>query len=58
MFERFTDKARNAVILAKGKAAERGDGEIRPVHMLYGLITTDGVAARQDGPILGTCPAW
>jgi ATP-dependent Clp protease ATP-binding subunit ClpA len=46
MFERFTDKARSVVILAKGKATERGDDEIRPVHMLYGLITTDGVAAR------------
>lgn len=46
MFERFTDKARSVVILAKGKAAERGDDEIRPVHMLYGLATVDGVAAR------------
>jgi ATP-dependent Clp protease ATP-binding subunit ClpA len=46
MFERFTDKARKVVILAKTKAAERGDDQIRPVHMLYGLVSTDGMAAR------------
>ena len=46
MFERFTDKARKVVILAKNKAAEQGDDQIRPVHMLYGLTATDGVAAR------------
>ena len=46
MFERFTDKARKVVILAKKKATERGDDQIRPVHMLYGLVGTDGVAAR------------
>ena len=46
MFERFTDKARKVVILAKGKATERGDDQIRPVHMLYGLAAADGVAAQ------------
>jgi ATP-dependent Clp protease ATP-binding subunit ClpA len=46
MFERFTDKARKVVILAKNKATECGDNQIRPVHMLYGLVSTDGVAAR------------
>jgi len=46
MFERFTDKARKVVILATAKATERGEGEIRPVHMLYGVAATDGVAAR------------
>jgi len=46
MFERFTDKARMVVILAKNKATERGDDQIRPVHMLYGLVSTDGVGAR------------
>ena len=46
MFERFTDQARKIVILAKAKAAERGDGQIRPVRMLYGAAVTDGVAAR------------
>jgi hypothetical protein len=46
MFERFTDKARGTVFAARAKAAERGDGQIRPVYMLHGLITMDGVAAR------------
>jgi ATP-dependent Clp protease ATP-binding subunit ClpA len=46
MFERFTDKARQVVFLAKGKATERGDDQIRPVHMLYGLAAADGIAAR------------
>jgi ATP-dependent Clp protease ATP-binding subunit ClpA len=46
MFERFTDKARSVVILAKTKAIERGDDEVRPIHMLYGLVATDGLAAR------------
>jgi len=46
MFERFTDKARKVVVAASVKAAERGDDQIRPVHMLYGLAATDGVAAR------------
>jgi len=46
MFERFTDKARSVVIVAKTKATERGDDEVRPIHMLYGLASTDGVAAR------------
>jgi Clp amino terminal domain, pathogenicity island component len=45
MFERFTDKARTTVILAKAKATERGD-QIRPMYMLYALASTDGVAAR------------
>ncbi len=46
MFERFTDKARAVVIAAKTKAQERGDDQIRPAHMLYGLAASDGVAAR------------
>jgi len=45
MFERFTDKARTVVILAKAKAAERGD-QIRPVYMLHALASAEGVAAR------------
>ena len=45
MFERFTDKARTVVILARAKAAERGD-QIRPVYMLYALASGEGVAAR------------
>jgi len=46
MFERFTDKARKVVFLAKAKAAQLGDDQIRPAHMLYGLAAADGVAAR------------
>jgi hypothetical protein len=46
MFERFTDKARTVVIAAKTDARERGDDQIGLAHMLYGLVTTDGVAAR------------
>ena len=46
MFERFTDKARNGMALARTRAADRGDTEIRPVHLLYGLAAADGVAAR------------
>jgi ATP-dependent Clp protease ATP-binding subunit ClpA len=46
MFERFTDKARRVVTTAKATARERGDDQIRLVHMLYGLVTSDGVAAR------------
>jgi ATP-dependent Clp protease ATP-binding subunit ClpA len=45
MFERFTDKARAVVILAKAKATERGD-QIRPVYMLHALASAEGVAAR------------
>jgi ATP-dependent Clp protease ATP-binding subunit ClpA len=46
MFERFTDRARKVVSLALNKAKERGDDQIRPVHMLYGVAAADGVAAR------------
>jgi ATP-dependent Clp protease ATP-binding subunit ClpA len=45
MFERFTDKARAVVILAKAKASERGD-QIRPVYMLHALASAEGVAGR------------
>jgi hypothetical protein len=45
MFERFTDKARAAVILARAEAAGRGD-QIRPVYMLHALTAGEGVAAR------------
>ena len=45
MFERFTDKARTAVIAARAEATERGD-QIRPVYLLHALASADGVAAR------------
>ena len=46
MFERFTDKARTVVVTAKAAARERSDDQIGLKHMLYGLVTSDGVAAR------------
>jgi hypothetical protein len=46
MFERFTDKARAAVIQARATAAGRGDRMIRPAYLLYALAAGDGVAAR------------
>lgn len=46
MFERFTGRARNVVILARSKAAERGDSQIGAAHLLYGLATAGGVAAQ------------
>ncbi len=51
MFERFTDRARSVVISAKTKAAERGDGQILPAHMLYGLTATEGLAAAVLAPL-------
>jgi hypothetical protein len=45
MFERFTDKARTAVILARTEASERGD-QIRPVYLLHALASGEGVAAQ------------
>ena len=45
MFERFTDKARTAVILARTEASQRGD-QIRPVYMLHALASSEGVAAQ------------
>ena len=45
MFERFTDRARRVMLLARTTAAERGD-QIRPVYMLHALASAEGVAAR------------
>ena len=45
MFERFTDRARTAVIAARVEATARGD-QIRPVYMLHALASGEGVAAR------------
>ena len=45
MFERFTDRARAAVIRARATAAERGD-QIRPVYLLHAVALSEGVAAR------------
>jgi Clp amino terminal domain, pathogenicity island component len=45
MFERFTDRARTAVVAARAEATARGD-QIRPVYMLHALASGEGVAAR------------
>lgn len=45
MFERFTDRARAAVIRARATAAERGD-QIRPVYLLHAVALGEGAAAR------------
>ena len=45
MFERFTDRARTAVIRARTEASERGD-QIRPEYMLHALAADEGVAGR------------
>src|SRR5262249_3320166 len=45
MFERFTDRARRVMLLARTTAAERGD-QIRPIYLLHALASADGVAAR------------
>jgi Clp amino terminal domain, pathogenicity island component len=45
MFERFTDRARTAVILARTEASERGD-QIRPVYMLHAVASGSFTAAR------------
>jgi hypothetical protein len=45
MFERFTDRARAAVIRARATAADRGD-QIRPVYLLHAVALGEGVAAR------------
>ena len=46
MLERFTTDARRMVLLSRDKAAECGDERIRPAHLLYALVTSDGMAQR------------
>ena len=46
MLERFHTDARRVVALAREKATGRGEDRIRPVHLLYGLVTDDSVASR------------
>jgi ATP-dependent Clp protease ATP-binding subunit ClpA len=56
VFERFTSDARKIVVAAYEKADARGDKKIRPAHLLFGLVTTDGLAARVLAG-LGVVPA-
>jgi ATP-dependent Clp protease ATP-binding subunit ClpC len=47
MFERFTDRARRAVVLAQEEARILGHDYVGTEHILLGLIRqADGVAAR------------
>jgi ATP-dependent Clp protease ATP-binding subunit ClpC len=46
MFERFTDRARNTVVLAQEEARRLGHNYIGTEHLLLGLLREgDGVAA-------------
>jgi ATP-dependent Clp protease ATP-binding subunit ClpA len=46
MFERFTDRARNAVTGAQSTARELGHNYIGTEHLLLALLEGDGIAAR------------
>jgi len=41
-FSRFTDRARNVVVVAQNKAHEAGNNEITPDHLLLGLFVDPG----------------
>jgi hypothetical protein len=45
MFERFTDKARQAVVLAQEETRRLGHPEVRTEHLLLGLLAGDGDSA-------------
>ncbi len=46
MFERFTDTARRAIVLAQSTAREMRHPRIEPDHLLIGLRLSEGMAAR------------
>jgi ATP-dependent Clp protease ATP-binding subunit ClpA len=46
MFERFTDEARQAVVLAQEEAGQLRHGWIGTEHLLLGLLRADGGGAR------------
>jgi ATP-dependent Clp protease ATP-binding subunit ClpC len=46
MFERFTDLARRAIVVAQDEARDLQDSHIRAEHILLALIRTDGVASK------------
>ncbi len=46
-FARFTPRARNVVVTAQNEARASGSHEIRPAHLVLGLVAEpDGIAAR------------
>jgi ATP-dependent Clp protease ATP-binding subunit ClpA len=46
MFERFTDRARRAIVLAQDEARALGHAQIRPEHLGLGLVQSDGVSGQ------------
>jgi ATP-dependent Clp protease ATP-binding subunit ClpA len=46
MFERFTDRARRAVVDAREEARRLGHRQVGTGHLLLGLVAGDGLAAR------------
>lgn len=47
MFERFTDPARRAVVLAQEEARERRADRIRPEHLLLGILRCPGTPGEE-----------
>lgn len=45
MFERFTDEARRAIVLAQEEARSLNHNYLGTEHLLLGLLLTDGIAA-------------
>src|SRR6202035_4102355 len=46
-FGRFTPRARNVVMAAQNEAGAAGNAEIRPEHLVLGLLSEpDGIGAR------------
>jgi ATP-dependent Clp protease ATP-binding subunit ClpB len=45
-FDRFTQKSQEAVMAAQASAHERGHAEVRPVHLLQGLLEGDQPTVR------------
>jgi ATP-dependent Clp protease ATP-binding subunit ClpC len=46
MFERFTDRARRAIVVAQDEARELGHPLIRPEHLALGLTRSEGLAGQ------------
>jgi hypothetical protein len=46
-FSRFTQRGRNAVVAAQNEARAAGNDEIRPAHLLLGLLTEPAALAAQ-----------
>ena len=55
MFERFTLKARRAIVVSQAEARTLHHDLIRPEHLLLGLVQGDGIAAQALG-LLGVSP--